>query len=1195
MTPRTISLGLIQNPSPLTPYVPPTKKDWDIIFQLMFDEYFQPLSVISRAPPAAAVALIPIDTTGTPSSTSVDQDAPSASTSLTPEDLQEPVLHQYVEGHEPPNAQFNNPFANIFNQEPSFEESTSRVVIESDVKRDEFGGVLKSKARLVAKGFRQEKGIDFEESFAPVTRIEAIRIFVANTTHKNMTIYQMDVKTTFLNGELQEEVYVSQLEGFVDSDNPNHVYRLKKARYGLKQGPRAWYDMLLKFLLSQEFSKGVVDPTLFTRKEGKDIILVHIYVDDIIFTSIDPALCDLFANIMSSKFKMLMMGKIMESSDSVDTPMVERTKLDEDLHGIPVDPTHYCAALDEALVPIADQVKIGSCNMRIDPSKKQKEPTYQLALDIIKQYSCYNAFLIIADVPQIYKQQFWVPNQEFIEPPPHDDLVSFVKQLGYTGSLELVLEIVRQSRIQNLWGMFYKKNVDYATSNWEDFQFQIDSRQKSAKRREQIPYPRFTKVIINHFLSKHNTLSRRHKSFLHMIKYDSVLGKLKFVIKGEEKQKYGMFIPDSMMNDAIKSSNSYLTYMALSTNTEAAVAKEVKGKGKGGKGKKKAATSVQDEKKKDDVKKKATTPRRKSSRLTADDNILPYPDEAVKLSQSISKTEAEEEEEEKCRLHDTHARLVIGIIGREVPKKSAKGALDDSQKLKRIEILSEAALHESDMKQAIKASKQDYIIQQHSIGSSEGAGIILEVLDEPKDIFGSPSSSLSDSDAETEDISSDDEIKADKNKAEEGKATKEQAKEEPPLDEQSGMEQAGDEHPIDNKAINEEAGGAQAKDYVPKPASPNTSSSLTLSSSEYDNQFLNENPDILMSNILKDTTEKEIQLMTTPTTTPTPPTTQAQVTSASEFDPSSKFEQRFSELKKKVEAMSKINQAEAIEESVQANLINEVKNHLPKLLPKVASDFVKPRLESTIHDVLQKNPINLYKSSSSSFTNLDSFTEYELKNMLYDKMQHTIAKGEIDPAKVLKKRRNDDKDEDPPVNGYNEEQPHDDSDPKQDKSTWFNELMNKAKYPLTFDDLMGSTMDFTKFVKNRLKEERSLKQTYVDQHSSCSKEHAETTLNWSPLGHLTILVDFFFNNDLKYLKTGNQERKYTVSLTKTKAARSRLAAKSPHEVSLRMQILSVIRLTIDNQFGYGYLKEIVVRRSDLKEYTFREADFPDFT
>ncbi|GJU84551.1 retrovirus-related pol polyprotein from transposon TNT 1-94 [Tanacetum coccineum] len=144
------------------------------------------------------------------------------------------------------------------------------------VKLDEYGGVLKNKARLVSKGYRQEERIDFEESFAPVARIEAIRIFLAYVAHKNMTVYQMDVKTTFLNGILKEEVYVSHPEGFVDQDHLNHVFRLKKALYGLKQAPRAWYDLLSKSLLSQKFVKGVVDPNLFTQKEGNDLILMRI-------------------------------------------------------------------------------------------------------------------------------------------------------------------------------------------------------------------------------------------------------------------------------------------------------------------------------------------------------------------------------------------------------------------------------------------------------------------------------------------------------------------------------------------------------------------------------------------------------------------------------------------------------------------------------------------------------------------------------------------------------------------------------------------------------------------------------------------------------------------------------------------------------------------------------------------------------
>ncbi|GJZ74932.1 retrovirus-related pol polyprotein from transposon TNT 1-94 [Tanacetum coccineum] len=210
------------------------------------------------------------------------------------------------------------------------------------------------------------------ESFASVSRLEAIRIFLAFAAHMNMVAYQMDVKTAFLNGNLREEVYVSQPDGFVDPDNPYHVYKLKKALYGLKQAPRAWYDMLSSFLISQDFSKGLVDPTMFIRRQGKELLLVQIYVDDIIFAASTPKLCDLFAKIMCSKFKMSMMGKIsfflglqisqsprgifinqskyaleslkkygFDSCDPVDTPMVEKSKLDEDKEGKAVDPSHY--------------------------------------------------------------------------------------------------------------------------------------------------------------------------------------------------------------------------------------------------------------------------------------------------------------------------------------------------------------------------------------------------------------------------------------------------------------------------------------------------------------------------------------------------------------------------------------------------------------------------------------------------------------------------------------------------------------------------------------------------------------------------------------------------------------------------------------------------------------------------------------
>ncbi|GKC73101.1 retrovirus-related pol polyprotein from transposon TNT 1-94 [Tanacetum coccineum] len=314
----------------------------------MFDEYLEPPRV--KRPVSHALAVpVPVNLTGTPSSTTIDQDAPYPSHSPSSLALQSPSFQQGIAAEStsmednPLAPVDNDPFINVFAPEPSSEASSSgdvssakstyvtqthhhlekwskdhpldnvisnpsrpvstRKQLATDalwclynsvlskvkpknftsaitkdslkwiykVKLDEYGDVLKNKERLVAKGYRQEEGIDFEESFAPVARFEAIRIFIANAASKNITIYQMDVKTAFLNDELKEEVYVSQPEGFVDPDHPTHVYRLKNAQYSLKQAPRAW----------------------------------------------------------------------MDSCDPVDTPMVDRLKLDEDPLGIPVDQTRF--------------------------------------------------------------------------------------------------------------------------------------------------------------------------------------------------------------------------------------------------------------------------------------------------------------------------------------------------------------------------------------------------------------------------------------------------------------------------------------------------------------------------------------------------------------------------------------------------------------------------------------------------------------------------------------------------------------------------------------------------------------------------------------------------------------------------------------------------------------------------------------
>ncbi|GJW56435.1 putative ribonuclease H-like domain-containing protein [Tanacetum coccineum] len=160
------------------------------------------------------------------------------------------------------------------------------------------------------QGHRQEEGIDYEEVFAPVARIEAIRLFLAYASFMGFLVYQMDVKSAFLYGTIEEEVYVTQSPGFKDPDHPDKVYKVVKALYGLHQAPRAWYETLANYLLGNGFKRGKIDQTLFIKKQKGDILLVHVYVDDIIFGSTNKELCTAFEKLMKDKFQMSSMGEL---------------------------------------------------------------------------------------------------------------------------------------------------------------------------------------------------------------------------------------------------------------------------------------------------------------------------------------------------------------------------------------------------------------------------------------------------------------------------------------------------------------------------------------------------------------------------------------------------------------------------------------------------------------------------------------------------------------------------------------------------------------------------------------------------------------------------------------------------------------------------------------------------------------------
>ncbi|GKA39929.1 retrovirus-related pol polyprotein from transposon TNT 1-94 [Tanacetum coccineum] len=350
MTPTTSSSGLIPNTVSQQPCIPPNRDDWDHLFQPMFDEYFNPplIVVIPVQDAAAPRAVVLADS---PVSTSIDQDAPLTSIPLTQEQEHSPNISQdrtkdhliaNVIGdpsrlvstrkqlktkpsgatYMPPNFCRTKRTSNHPMTKPScIDAMQNKFMNLKDYNYLEY--CVQICPDIVMGSCKRMESIS-EESFNP-SKIESILCSSKQSSNKNMMIFQLDVKMAFLNGELKEEVYLSQPEGFVDQEYSSHVYKLKKALYGLI----------------------AVDPTLFTWKAGNDLLLVQIYVDDIIFASTNTARCNEFANLMTTKFKMSMMGQIsfflgLQISQSPrDTPIVEKNKLDKYLQGTPVDATLY--------------------------------------------------------------------------------------------------------------------------------------------------------------------------------------------------------------------------------------------------------------------------------------------------------------------------------------------------------------------------------------------------------------------------------------------------------------------------------------------------------------------------------------------------------------------------------------------------------------------------------------------------------------------------------------------------------------------------------------------------------------------------------------------------------------------------------------------------------------------------------------
>ncbi|GJS11453.1 retrovirus-related pol polyprotein from transposon TNT 1-94 [Tanacetum coccineum] len=467
MTPRTISSGLVPNIPFSTPYVPPTKNDWEILFQSMFDEYLNPPPCVGPQV-LAVLALEPAVSTGTPSSTTIDQDAPSTSTSQTPPETPSPTPLE----------------------------------TPSPVKLNDLGGVLKNKARLVARGYRQEEGIYFEESFALVARLEA------NT----LNLYCIAVSWTTDFSETQRYLF-NQSKYALESIKKYDMETCEPVDTLMVEKSKLYKDPQGKTVDPTHY-RGMIGTLMYLTASRPDLVFdvyadhagcqdnrkstsgsMQLLGDRLVSWTLKKQKCTAISSIEAEYITLVSTGRHLHQAFSTITTGISHQKAWNAKH-VPEDSEKAGRRRGRVMV-------ISSTNVRLETTVPQKEETFQVVIDLIKNSSCFKAFTISVDVLEIFMQQFWyfikkVQGQSFYYPrvegvnftnvPDDDTTLAFIIKLGYKALLYKHTNI-----IDILWGMFYGENVDYPKLIWEDFDFQIDHGKEKRSRCKNMPFLRFTK------------------------------------------------------------------------------------------------------------------------------------------------------------------------------------------------------------------------------------------------------------------------------------------------------------------------------------------------------------------------------------------------------------------------------------------------------------------------------------------------------------------------------------------------------------------------------------------------------------------------------------------------------------------------------------------------------------------------------
>ncbi|GJT95613.1 hypothetical protein Tco_1091131 [Tanacetum coccineum] len=773
-------------------------------------------------------------------------------------------------------------------------------------------------------------------------------------------------------------------------------------------------------------------------------------------------------------------------------------------------------ALDNALVAPEKRLKIEKCNTRIEFNKLQREATYQVTLDALKLSPCYPAFLITAKVPDIYMHQFWntikkikdtdvhrfkldkkkcrintevfckihqicliLPNKDFVEPPSKDEMVPFIQELGYSGKCisgkTIGLDRLRKSRAQILWGMYNKKNVDFVALLWEDFMFQADNKEISSSCKENMPYPRFTKVIISHVISKDKTISMRNRINLHTVRDDTLLAtpkkerkfkkvaspskKLSRVLEGESAKK-----PKRAKKPAKKSTTVPITGVVIRDTPGVSVSK------------KKALTKAD---------------RGKGMDLLFEAELL----EAAQLKKTIKKSKLETH-----KLYESGSG--DGVSSQPKSENESWGDSDD----------------DSNDDDSDDASNND----DDDVDSDAGEEEYEEEYIRTPDRF-----EFTNDDEEYEELYKDVNVKL---KATEHEEERKGDAEMTDAGHDDGTQQTTYEQVKDDKLVCHEEPSTQ------------TPSLLNIIVTVIPETSTTTGPTILptippITSLPQQSTPTPTPAPTTATTTtsiPTLPYFYPYSDSIKEFLPwkkrylnlnkltillnssqlsNLKFLQlsNTAEFKKKSQAERK-RYINLVENSMKDIIKYEVKSQLHQILPKEVSEFTTSVIQSTITESLEN--VVLAKSSSqpkSTYEAAASLTEFELKNILLDKMQKNREDKDKDEDPSAGsdqglKRRKTSKDAEPSKGSKSKESksslskstksqsksfeperhPTPDPDWNTNKSidfrppqTWIRKFSKVKKPPLTFDELMSTSIDFSAYVINNLKID-NLTQEYLD-------------------------------------------------------------------------------------------------------------------